>query len=346
MPELKIYGEIMPGMAAEVKQVLAAAEPGEELLVRIDSEGGSVFEGFSIYDAISAYQGPKRSVIESAAFSIASLIALACDEIEITANGYMMIHNPYAMVEGDDSELARKSDLLSKLKATMAKVYQSRTGRSEDEVLRMMKDESFFDATEAKSVGLVDTVLARRKETQATITHVKNLPQSVIAALWKGGREEVTPKPIKEMPDMAEPTKVPATIAQIKKLYPKASADFLVRAMEEEMSMEEVGAAMLKALQAENEELKAKVSAMEEEKMARAQEEEEETEEPEEEMAKAKSGVKPVATGTQPTQSATARWKQAVRKYVEQGHANAKAVQLANKANPGLRAQYLAEVNA
>lgn len=345
MPELKIYGEISPGMAAEVKATLEAAADGEELVVRIDSEGGSVFEGFSIYDAIAGYPGPKRSVIESAAFSIASLIALACDEVEITSNGYMMIHNPYAMVEGDDEVLARKSDLLSKLKATMAKVYQQRTGRSETDVLQMMRQESFFDAQEAKAAGLVDTVLARRRETVAKITDVKRLPECVVAALWNGGRTEEQPEP-KEEPHMSEPTAaVKPTVAQIKVAYPVATSEFIVKAMEEEMSMEEIATAYVRgmeeklaAMEEENEALKASVAAQE-------TPEEEPEEEQEEAAAKAKSGVAPVAQASEPTRSATVKWREAVAKYVAAGHPKSKAVTMANRANPGLRAEMLQEVN-
>jgi len=107
--------------------------------VKIHSEGGSVVEGFRIYDLVAAYAGPKRAVIESAAYSIASFIPMAFDEIEIAPNGYMMLHNPYMGAEGDDEELAAKAEFLAKLKGNMIDAYAKKSGKSIDEVKSILK---------------------------------------------------------------------------------------------------------------------------------------------------------------------------------------------------------------
>ena len=77
MSDLIIDGPIGTGegevSAAFVRAQLAAADPSETLTVRIHSEGGSVFEGFAIYDALQAYQGAKRCVIASSAFCTRSV---------------------------------------------------------------------------------------------------------------------------------------------------------------------------------------------------------------------------------------------------------------------------------
>jgi hypothetical protein len=49
------------------------------------------------------------TAIESSAFSIASFVAMAFDDVEISSNGYMMLHNPYAQAEGDDEDFAKQS---------------------------------------------------------------------------------------------------------------------------------------------------------------------------------------------------------------------------------------------
>ena len=141
---------------------------------------------------------------------------------------------------------------------------------------------------------------------------------------------------------MAETKQIP-TMAQYRAAFPTAGSDLLVKAAEEEFTMEQMGAAVMRSMQQENEELKAKIAAMEEEQTtSKAMEEEEVVEE---ETAKAKSGVKPVAQGSQPSTTATQRWKEAVAANVKSGMPKAKAAQAANRQHPGLRTKMLAEAN-
>ena len=97
-----------PTMAKDVEAALANASPDETLFVDIHSEGGSVFEGFAIYNMLNEWPGKKVARIKVAAFSIASYIAMACDEIEIANNGFFMIHNPYSQTGGDDADHAEQ----------------------------------------------------------------------------------------------------------------------------------------------------------------------------------------------------------------------------------------------
>jgi ATP-dependent protease ClpP protease subunit len=117
--------------AQQVKSLLAAADQNQPLVVRIDSEGGSVFDGLSIYEAFNNYPGPKKAIIESTAFSIASYIAMAFDEVEIAENGYVMIHEPASATDGTSSELKKSAELLDKLDQSMVTAYAKKTGLSE-----------------------------------------------------------------------------------------------------------------------------------------------------------------------------------------------------------------------
>ena len=149
-------------------------------------------------------------------------------------------------------------------------------------------------------------------------------------------------------------TKTPATVKQLKAEFPKASAAFIVEAAEKEMTFEEASKAYFKAMEKENEDMKARLSAMDEEKKkdeeakAKAMEMEEEEKEA---KAKAKaSGTQPVAHagnfGGSGGLSATAKWKTSVEELVAKGMKRDKAVVQADARNPGLRQQMLAEVNA
>ena len=130
-------------VSAQMIREQLPANGTDPISVKIHSEGGSVFEGFAMHDAFAAYQGPKTLSIESSAFSIASFVAMAFDDVEISSNGYMMLHNPYAQAEGDDEDFAKQSQLLGQLKSSMVTAYATRSGKSEDEIKAILYEHFF-----------------------------------------------------------------------------------------------------------------------------------------------------------------------------------------------------------
>jgi ATP-dependent protease ClpP protease subunit len=136
--------------SAEIKRQLAQAN-GQPITVRIHSEGGSVLEGLAIFDAFKSYAGPKKCIIESCALSMASAVAMAFDDVEITPNGYMMIHDPHF---DDGSE----HPLLEKLRTRLVDLYASGTRLAKRTVEAMMQSETFLDAREALQNGFVSRI--------------------------------------------------------------------------------------------------------------------------------------------------------------------------------------------
>jgi ATP-dependent protease ClpP protease subunit len=331
----------------------------DPIRVSVHSEGGSVFEGFACHDVLAEYKGPKTIAVESTAFSIASFIAMAGDEIEMSPNAYFMLHNPRINIEGDDEELAKKSGMISSLKTTMVNGYAQRTGKSTDEIQAILKAETYFNATEAVAFGLADRV-TQKPINGRPLACIATMPHGVVSALFGAGSGGDNDS--KKGQKMTESTPVAATVQQIKAAYPKAKAEFVLSCIEKALPMASVASAAAEEMMKENEELKAKVSALEEE-MAKAKakaesdeekpdakvEGEDDTEEEKEKVeAKAKaSGAKPVAKGTSGRPSASARWNDAIESALPKCNGNKmKAVALASRNNPGLREAMLAEVNA
>jgi ATP-dependent protease ClpP protease subunit len=344
--------------AAMIREQLPA-NGTDPIRVVLHSEGGSVFEGFSIHDMFAAYQGPKSLSIESSAFSIASFIACAFDDVEISSNGYMMLHNPYAQVEGDDEDFARQSEMLGKLKSSMVSAYAQRSGKSEDEIKTILKNETYLNAQQAVDMGLAKRIAGQPVIGRA-FAKVKNMPHRVLAALSGSGSGGDNDS--KKGHTMPESTPVAATLKEIKAAFPKAKAERVIAWALKEMPMASVAAAAAEEMMSENEELAAKCKAMEEElakykamesepsededeeEKPEAKAEEDEEEKPE---AKAKAGVKPVAKARTSGPSASARWNQAIEAALPKcGNNKMKAVALASRNHPGLREAYVAEVNA
>lgn len=118
MAELFIYEGIETGSAkAFVDQLNASKGP---LTIRINSGGGSVFEGLVMYNAIQR-RGKVTVKIDGLAASIASLIAMAGNRIEMASNALLMIHNPWSGSSGDAAALRRQAELLDKAKGFHAR---------------------------------------------------------------------------------------------------------------------------------------------------------------------------------------------------------------------------------
>jgi ATP-dependent Clp protease protease subunit len=326
---------------------------GSPIHVKIHSEGGEVFEGFRLHDVFANYPGQKKITIESSAFSIASFIPTAFDEVEITPNGYLMLHPPRLnMDEATSSDLDQKSVLLKQLEQSMYQAYANRTGKSIEEIKAICEKDTFLNAQQCVELGLVNRI-TQKPVVGRVFAKTNKLPHGVVAALFGAGSSGNNHVEQKEKL-MTTTTKVAATAKQIKAAFPKAKSDFIVRCMEKEMAMEDVAAEMTEELMEENQTLSAQVKAMEEELTAlkaKAQEQElaaqAKAQEEEEMKARAKGGIKPVAQGvsTSGGVSARSKWDSEVSAMVAKGYTKQRAVVAVNKSNPGLREQLLSEAN-
>lgn len=162
--EMYLYADIGDsgwGSGISARQVideLKALGKIDALNVRINSIGGDVFDGNAIYNALSRH--PARIIvdIDGMAASIASVIAMAGDEIRIAKNAMMMIHDPWAMAAGSADDLRKRADLLDQAKTGLVSAYADRTKADAGKISEMMSDETWFTAAEAVEFGLADTV--------------------------------------------------------------------------------------------------------------------------------------------------------------------------------------------
>jgi len=143
-------GEDFWGDGVTAKSVTAALRDMKgDITVKINSPGGNVFEGMTIYNAIRRHQGSVRVEVMGMAASAASVIAMAGDEIIMDPGSMMMIHNAWGMVIGNRHDLADTIPVLEKIDGSMSKLYQARTGLDAGVVDAMMDDETFMTAEEA-----------------------------------------------------------------------------------------------------------------------------------------------------------------------------------------------------
>lgn len=131
---------------------------GEDIVVEINSGGGSVFAGHEIYTAIRGYSGKKEINVVGLAGSAASEILTAA-ESQITPVGMVMIHNASSRAEGDYREMDKKSSFLKKVNKSIMNAYMDKTGKTEEELAELMDKETWMTADEAVENGFVDSIM-------------------------------------------------------------------------------------------------------------------------------------------------------------------------------------------
>lgn len=160
--ELLIYDVIGDWAGLSARQLVSSLKDldTDEITVRINSPGGSVFDGVAIYNALRYHKANIHVRIEGLAASIASVIAMAGDTVHMAENALLMIHNPFGWVGGDAGELRKMADMLDKTTEVIAQTYCNRCELDLEAMLKLMDEETWFTATEAEGHGLIDGVEA------------------------------------------------------------------------------------------------------------------------------------------------------------------------------------------
>jgi ATP-dependent Clp endopeptidase proteolytic subunit ClpP len=126
------------------------------LLVEINSPGGNVWDGLSIYNQLRGRKAPVTTRVVGIAASIASIIALAGDRVEMADAALMMIHDPSGMASGTSEDMRKMAEALDQHAEVLVGVYNKKTGRSAESIRAAMKAETWFTTAEALAFGLVD----------------------------------------------------------------------------------------------------------------------------------------------------------------------------------------------
>lgn len=155
--EIFVYDEIGGyGIAAtQFIQDLEGLGEVDQIDLRISSPGGSIIEGNVIFNAIKRHSANVTVYIDGMAASMASVIAMAGDEILMADNALLMIHNPWTVSIGDSDQLRKDADLMDKMKSAIINAY-GRSNYSEEELEELMNAETWFTAQEALEAGFID----------------------------------------------------------------------------------------------------------------------------------------------------------------------------------------------
>jgi ATP-dependent protease ClpP protease subunit len=192
--EIGAWGISSKDFVSQLRQVTGI----KSLTLNIDSPGGSVDDGLTIFDAIKALGVPVVSNVTGTAASMASVIMLAADKITIAENGRVMIHRVSAGVMGNPDDVAAAAAVMKQFEDRIINIYMARTGKDEATIRDLMKADigTWFFGQEAVDAGFADEVVKGVKAKAFQPNWVKNFTALPVALF--------------DIPTDAKPTALPS----------------------------------------------------------------------------------------------------------------------------------------
>lgn len=174
--EVLVYGPIGEdwyGNGVTAKQFrddLKAAGDIDEIVVRINSPGGQVFDGIAIYNELRAHKARKIVQVDGYAASIATVIAMAGDEIVLGTGTAMMIHGPSTVAWGPADTMRETADMLDKVAVGMVDAYaRFNKSMARDDIEALMSDgDHWYTAAEAIKSGFATRMAESEEPTDST----------------------------------------------------------------------------------------------------------------------------------------------------------------------------------
>lgn len=138
----------------------------EDLEIYINSPGGSVRDASEIYTALKEYPGNVTGKIVGFAASAASFAAMGCNILMMAPTAQMMIHNAQNIAQGDYRDMDHNSNFLKNVNQTIANAYNLKSGKSYEELLSMMDNETWLTPQQALEHNLIDEIMFVGQETE------------------------------------------------------------------------------------------------------------------------------------------------------------------------------------
>ncbi len=169
-------GEVNSELALKVNRQLLAMEranPNAPILLWIDSPGGEIFSGFSIYDTVQFIKPRVYTLAAGLAASMGSVISLSAEKEDRFAfpNAKILIHQPLisGVMRGSASDLEIHATDIIATKKKLHALYAERTGKPIDRFVELMDRDRWIDPKEALELGLISKIVSTRKELDALL---------------------------------------------------------------------------------------------------------------------------------------------------------------------------------
>ena len=141
---------------------------GNEIELHINSDGGSVKEGVAIYNLLKQSACHKTGIVDGVAHSVAFLILQACDVRKMCLGTTALVHEMWMYCAGNADQLRKYADDLDDMMESNRQVFLERANISEDDLIELMKKETYLSPEKALEYGLIDEIMNGKKVEQKT----------------------------------------------------------------------------------------------------------------------------------------------------------------------------------
>ena len=167
-----LTGPVEDGMASLIVAqllFLEAENPKKEISLYINSPGGVVTSGLSIYDTMQFIRCPVTTLCTGQAASMGSLLLTAGEKDMRFAlpNARIMVHQPSGGFRGQATDILIHAEEIKGLKKRLNEIYVHHTGNDYETIEKALERDNFMSADKAKDFGLIDRVVAKRGEDPA-----------------------------------------------------------------------------------------------------------------------------------------------------------------------------------
>ena len=158
---IMIFGEISEWWGVNSRDVYWALKDQRvsQINIFISSPGGEITEAFTMHDMLKGHPAKVTAYLVGLCASAATILACAADEAIMSNQCLYMIHRPQWGTWGESDELRTIADVLDKFENVIVATYKRKTGMSESALHDLMEAETWFEPTEALSLGFVDKVV-------------------------------------------------------------------------------------------------------------------------------------------------------------------------------------------
>ncbi|MGV2978782.1 ATP-dependent Clp protease proteolytic subunit [Camelimonas sp. ID_303_24] len=148
---------------------LEAENPKKEISFYINSPGGVVTSGLSIYDTMQFIRCPVSTLVVGQAASMGSLLMAAGEKGQRFAlpNARIMVHQPSGGYQGQATDILIHAREIEALKRRLNEIYVTHSGQSLEAIENALERDNFMTADKAKEFGLIDQVLEKRPDLPA-----------------------------------------------------------------------------------------------------------------------------------------------------------------------------------
>ena len=136
----------------------------ENITLHINSPGGDAFSAVAIANTLKNHKAKITANIDGLAASAATIITSVCDIVKMPKNALFMVHNPFAVASGDSQVMKKTAKILDKMKNSIIETYLSKAKVDKETLSRLMNNETWMNAEEAKEYGFIDEILDENVE--------------------------------------------------------------------------------------------------------------------------------------------------------------------------------------